>query len=417
MKITLFKLFLGVCFFSCLNGYCQTVNEQTLISPPTDIKQEEDNNKKDRKWFNAFSIRGYGHFRYNNLFQTNKDLRCDQCDKSWGGNSSFSIRRLRVVFYGNIHDRVYFYVQHDFATSNTPSNLNFGQLRDAYIDLFPDKKKQFRFRIGQSKIPYSFENLQSSSNRLTLDRSDAINSSSPGERDLGIFILYTPTKAEAVFSEISSKGLKGSGNYGVLNFGVYNGQGGNKPEANSNKHFVARLTYPFKTKRGQIIEAGIQAYTGKFVLNSVTEGVETINENNEYLDQRAAVSFIWYAQPFGIQTEYNVGRGPEYNPLNNKIEEKLLHGGYILANYMIKIKKQTLIPFAKYHYYDGGRKFELDARSYNVSEFEIGLEWQPIKYFELSAQYTISKRRFEDAVLPNNLQQGRLLRVQAQFSF
>jgi hypothetical protein len=44
---------------------------------------------------------------------------------------------------------------------------NFLQIRDAYFDLSFDAKKEYRVRIGQSKVPYGFENLQSSQNRLT----------------------------------------------------------------------------------------------------------------------------------------------------------------------------------------------------------------------------------------------------------
>lgn len=377
----------------------------------------EEIEKKDRKWFNSFSIRGYGQFRYNRLLETNSDLKCEQCDRSWGGDGGFFIRRLRVILYGNIHDRVYFYIQPDFASSSSASNLHFGQIRDAYMDLAVDKKKQFRFRVGQSKVPFGFENLQSSQNRLALDRNDALNSAVSNERDLGAFFMFAPQKTRALFSELVNKGFKGSGDYGVFAFGVYNGQTANRPEANDNKHIVARITYPFETKKGQIIEAGIQGYTGKYVVSSITEGVETINEANEYRDQRVAASFMIYPKPFGVQAEFNYGRGPEYNPALNKIEEKRLFGGYVQAHYLLNIKKQTLIPFAKYQYYEGGKKHELDARSYRVSDFEIGAEWQPIKYFELVAIYTVSQRRFEDAALPVNDQKGNLLRLQAQFNF
>ena len=83
----------------------------------------------------------------------------------------------------------------------------------------------------------------------------------------------------------------------------------------------------------------------------------------------------------------------------------------------MKIQEQILIPFVRYHYYDGGKKHELDARSYTLKELEIGTEWQPIKNFELVAMYTISDRRFEDFKLQNNKQKGSLLRLQAQFNF
>ena len=69
------------------------------------------------------------------------------------------------------------------------------------------------------------------------------------------------------------------------------------------------------------------------------------------------------------------------------------------------------------HYYDGGKKHETDARSYKVKEYEFGLEWQPIKAFELVAQYTFSDRTFEDFSKQDNRQKGQLLRLQAQLNF
>jgi phosphate-selective porin len=88
-----------------------------------------------------------------------------------------------------------------------------------------------------------------------------------------------------------------------------------------------------------------------------------------------------------------------------------------LGNYQYKFKNQLIIPFVKYQFYNGGKKHELDARSFSVKELEMGVEWQPNKNFELVAQYTISNRRFEDGVLRNNTQEGNLLRIQAQVNF
>jgi predicted porin len=71
----------------------------------------------------------------------------------------------------------------------------------------------------------------------------------------------------------------------------------------------------------------------------------------------------------------------------------------------------------RYQYYDGGKKHERDARSYNVEELEIGAEWQLNKNFELVVNYTISKRTYEDYIKQNNAQSGNLLRIQAQVNF
>ena len=387
------------------NVFGQQPNDSTKAKTPAPTK----------KWYESIQLRGYMQVRYNGLLQTNEDLECEQCDKSWGGENDFFIRRMRLIFYGQVSPRVYFYIQPDFASSPSSSAMHFGQLRDAYFDVGLDEKNEFRFRIGQSKVPYGFENMQSSQNRLPLDRADAMNSAVTNERDLGVFFYWAPAKTRKLFSSLVSEGLKGSGDYGVLGIGVYNGQTANRPEPNSNKHIVARASYPVQIKN-QVIEAGIQAYKGQFTLLSTTSGVTTL-EDKLYDDERVGATFVLYPKPFGILAEYNIGRGPEYDKLTNSVITSPLKGGFITASYKLDFNGQTLIPFTRYQYYDGGKKHELDARSYEVKELEIGAEWQPNKNFELVVMYTMSARRFEDAVNPTNYQRGNLLRIQAQVNF
>lgn len=371
--------------------------------------------KKERKWFQSFSIGGYVQVRYNGLLETNNNLECDQCDKGWG-EGGFSIRRARIIFSGQIHRQIFFYIQPDFASA-LDGGKNFGQLRDAYFDVGVDKKNEFRFRIGQSKVPYSFENLQSSRNRLSLDRNDGLNSSFTNERDLGIHFMWAPTKRRELFKSLVDDGLKGSGDYGVVSVGIINGQPLNSKELNKNKHVVVRASYPFNIKN-QTFEASIQGYSGLYHMmdDDISPGVKH-NGSLNYRDERVGVTAVWYPKPFGIQAEYNIGRGPEFNKLTDSIETRNLAGGYVLLNYQLKLKNQLLIPFAKYKYYDGGKKFEQDARSYHVNEVEFGIEWQPWKYFELVVMYSMSERRYEDFQLRDNFQRGNVLRIQAQLLF
>ncbi len=379
------------------------------------LAQSTDDTPK-KKWYDKINIRGYAQLRYNRLLETNPDLGCEQCDKSWGDGGGFFLRRVRVIFFGQISKRVYFYIQPDFASSSG-NGLNYGQIRDAYFDVGIDKKNEFRFRIGQSKIPFGFENMQSSSNRLPLDRADGTNSAFKNERDAGVFFYWAPTKVREMFSMFNRAGLKGSGDYGVLGFGVFNGQTANSPELNDEPHIVARASYPFRLG-DQIIEPGIQAYTGKYEIpaTNISKGVGYL-DNRNYIDQRVAASFILYPQPFGIQAEYNVGRGPEFNKLTDSIEVQDLGGGYATLCYMIKAKNMLIYPFTRIHYYEGGKKHEKDARSYKVNELEVGIEWLPVKEFELVVMYTMSSRKYEDHVLRNNFQSGNLLRIQAQLNF
>lgn len=388
--------------------------------------EEKSKPKKDAQWYDKISIRGYAQIRYNGLLSTNDKVSCDQCDKSWGttatgdnvkSNNGFFIRRARIVFSGQIHPNVYFYIQPDFASSPATGVNNFVQLRDAYFDLSFDAKKEFRVRVGQSKVPFGFENLQSSQNRLTLDRNDALNSAVANERDLGAFFYWAPSKIRERFAMLIKDGYKGSGDYGVFAFGAYNGQTANKSEANRNLHVVTRVSYPFVIGN-QIIEPGLQAYTGRWAFGSEISSGVSVKDKQYTIDQRVAASFVLYPKPFGVQAEYNIGKGPRYNKLTNAVEVSNLEGGYVTLNYKWDLpKNQLLYPFAKFQYYDGGKKYEKDARSYTVRDYELGLEWQPYKAFEFTATWVIADRTFEDSVLTNNRQQGNLLRLQAQFNF
>jgi Phosphate-selective porin O and P len=371
----------------------------------------------NKAWYNNFSIRGYAQIRYNRLLETNENLGCEQCDRSWGKDGGFFIRRMRVIIFGQISDNVYLYVQPDFASSPSSDRLHFTQLRDAYFDVGLDNDNEYRFRIGQSKVPYGFENMQSSQNRLPLDRNDALNSAVSNERDLGIFFYWAPKNKRKLLSSLVNDGLKGSGDYGLFAFGAYNGQTANNPELNNEPHIVSRFTYPFEVDN-QIIELGVQGYTGKWVMPkaNLSSGVKT-NANLNYTDQRLAGTFVLYPKPFGILAEYTEGSGPQFNKVTDSIEVMPLRGGYVTLNYYTKFDQTILIPYIRYQYYYGGKKHERDARSYEVKELEIGAEWQVNKNFELVANYTISNRRYEDFLKQDNLQDGSLLRIQAQVNF
>ena len=399
------KGFLFLTFFVC--AHISLAQETKII----------DKASSEKKWYDIINIRGYIQIRYNRLFETNPKLGNEQGDKSWGENGGFFIRRARLILSGQINKHIYFYFQPDFASSASSTAFHYGQLRDAYFDIGLNKDNEYRIRIGQSKVPFGFENMQSSQNRLPLDRNDALNSALFNERDIGVFFYWAPKEKRELFTALVKDGLKGSGDYGLFAFGVYNGQTANKPEQNNQLHIVTRFTYPFKIGK-QFLESSLQAYTGKYVVtrDQLSVGVKVKSDKN-YLDQRIAGTFIVYPQPFGIQAEYNFGVGPQFNKITDSIETLPLQGGYMTLSYMLRKKDHIIIPFTRFHYYDGGKKHELDARSYLVNEWEVGIEWQPTKQFELVAMYTFSSRRYEDFILQDNLQKGSLLRLQAQINF
>lgn len=368
-----------------------------------------------RPWYERFGVRGYAQLRYNRLLETNPDLTCQACDRSIGDNNGLLLRRARLVIAGDPTDRTSMLVEVDYGTE-IAGQQHALQLRTAYFDIFLDQGRSHRARFGQVKLPYGFETLQSSSQRLALDRSDPINSGVPNERDLGVFYLWSPPTARARFRILADSGLKGSGDYGVFHAGIYNGQTANRAELNDNLHQVARLAWPFRFANGQFLELGVQGYTGRFVIPA-SQRTAGVTGPAEFSDRRAAVSAILYPQPFGVQAEWNTGTGPEFDPAIRAIREQDLTGGYVQVMHRTRVRGQAVIPFLRYQSYEGGKKLETDARHYRVRETEFGVEWTPMRTLEFTAQYTVADRRYEDGVRLDNRQKGQLLRLQAQISY
>lgn len=419
-----------------------TEEEGELINKGRQGEVAGQKKKEEKAWTNGVNIRGYIQNRNTAMLGGDEgvNLWSDKSvgdDRSMsGGGQNFLIRRARLVVYGDVGDRLSYYIQPDLASSAGTSN-NFAQLRDAYGDVYITKDKVHRVRVGQSKVPYGWENLQSSQNRLALDRVDAMNSAVRDERDIGAFYYYTPDDVQKIFKEISDSGLKHSGNYGMFGTGFYNGQGANRSEANDNYHWVARFTYPWKTETGQFYEAGIQAYHGQYKVSTgsyrrqvgasyVSSTPTSANEfRNGHTDERIGISFIKYPQPWGIQTEWNWGTTPALDIATNSIKETSLHGGYVQAMYMTKNDWGTWVPFVKWQYYDGANKAETNAPSNKVNDWEVGTEWQIAKEVELTAVYHHMNRNnlvtgaSSSTLVPTDYGrfQASALRVQLQYNF
>lgn len=372
--------------------------------------------KPKAKWFERLALRGYTQFRYNEVLDNALDDYRHYADRSWADDQSFLIRRARVVLSGDLTDHLAVYIQPDFAvTPPGSSQTHFVQLRDAYADIAFDARKEFRIRVGQSKIPYGFENLQSSQNRLALDRNDAFNSCCKDERDIGAFLYWAPAHIRALFKDINDRGLKGSGDYGALALGIYNGQGANRLEANDQFHLVARFSWPWLFANGQIVEAGAQVVSGRF-MPSVDAGIALNAPDSGFQDARFGVSALLYPQPFGLQAEWNWGRGPALSVDQTQISVAALNGGYIQAMYRVESPLGILTPFVRWQYFDGAMKFERNAPRTSVSETELGIEWQIRPEVELTTMYVLTDRT-NVLVAPYEEVDGDLLRFQLQWNY
>lgn len=421
------------------------------------VSNREDKAKNDEKWFNKIQMRGYTQLRYTQPLSGDREQNATDPelksvgDGFIGDNKGFGFRRVRLVFSGDINEYVSLYLQPDFASAS--GDLHFAQLRDAYADLAFDKKHEFRIRAGQSKVPFGWENLQSSQNRLTLDRDDALNSAVPSERDLGLFAYWSPSDVQKLWKDLSKKNLKTSGDYGVIGFGVYNGSMVNKAENNDDLYYVAHSTYPVELNflgsffKGQVLEIGADAMTGKFnttladmtlfgsgtkllaASTKETYGVKKDGSvvttaavkgiaNQAVREERVGVHAVLFPQPFGLQSEWTWGEGATLNPTGTgKIESQNLSGGYVMAMYKIdKVLRSddSVIPYVKWQTYDGAWKGAANAPRVSVDEVEAGVEWQMMKALEVTLAYSTM-----DRTNTGNLGQasGDMIRTQLQWNY
>lgn len=374
------------------------------------------------KWYEKIGLRGYTQFRYSTVSEGEGPALEIPADRSANENETFIIRRGRFVFSGDVSSHLYLYAQSDFNGSTGAADYSL-QMRDLYADIAFDADKAFRVRLGQSKVPFGWVNLQSSQNRAPFERPDAINSAVEGERDYGAYFMWASAEARRRFRDLTSLGLKGSGDYGVAAVGLYNGQGLNRSDQDGDPHVVARWSYPFKLASGQFFELGVQAYHGTFVPSTqaiVGQGTSLTPSRpaDGVTDQRIGVTAVWYPQPLGIEAEWNVGRGPELSDDLTRIERRGLNGGYVQASYRRADGGRSLFPFARWQYYDGGRKFARNAPHMKVNELDLGLEFARWAELEVTLLYTRTFERTRTSTFPFGSTKGtNRLGFQAQWNY
>ncbi len=374
----------------------------------------------EKKWYDKISIKGYGQLRYSQLLGNHTQIDRTQLmtptDRSIGQNQDLLLRRARLVVSGDITDYLYFYLQGDLSaniagntapsTSDSTSQGNYFQMRDYYADVFFDKPHEYRIRAGMTKVPFGWELLQSSQNRVAFERADAVDSAAiRDERDLGIFAMWSPDNIQQRFKYLQKSGLRGTGDYGMLAFGIFNGQGANRFEYNDTFHYGGRFTYPFELPMDQMLEVGVSGFGGRYnpsttpytnsgriIATPIQVGNTPFDTGRGYDDSRVAIHAILYPKPFGLQTEWTWGKTPTLDLGNNTLESKPLNGGYVQAMYKLDHFYGSWMPYVKWEMYRGGSKFDYNSPYMYVNQVETGLEWQPRPEIELTAAYAYMDR-------------------------
>lgn len=239
------------------------------------------------------------------------------------GSSEFRIRRSRINLKGDILKGISFKLQIDAVKSPI--------LLDAIVEF--NLSSFLALRIGQFKVPFSLENLTSSSSLDTINRSQTVENLCPG-RDIGSQGRDIGALLNVKFSKIE------------CSFGVFNGSGINRGDLNKQKDIGGRLVFHLLS----FLQGAAAFYKGQYSLNP--GGIPVRRD-------RAGMEILLIKNPFSLKGEYIFG----------KDDQTSRNAWYVQAGYFLISKKlQSVI---KYDSYDKDREMAGDRSDLMTFGFNL----------------------------------------------
>ncbi len=228
------------------------------------------------------------------------------------GIDGFRIRRARVIAKGDVFKNINYKLQ--VETLKSPVLL------EAMVDFA--FKPYLALRIGQFKVPFSLENLTSSSSLDTINRSQTVEKLCPG-RDTGALGRDIGAMLSGKFSSVE------------YSLALLNGSGINKADVNEKKDIGGRIVFhPWN-----FLQVGAAFYAG---FHSPDLGMAPIKK------EKAGLEVFFDRSPFSVKGEYIFG----------KDDQTAKRGWYVQAGYfLIPNKLQSLV---KYDSYDKNREIAGD---------------------------------------------------------
>ncbi len=167
--------------------------------------------------------------------------------------TEFLVRRLRLELKGNLLGETLTYrIQLGFANRDTEADLRL-PLRDAIIEWAPHKL--MHLRVGQMKVPFGRQRVNSSSALEMVDRSIVTNELNL-DRDVGVYLHSTA--------------IGGSGGFLGYALGVFGGDGRNRVGTTPGLLFVAQLNAAPFGRFDDLSEGDLKSDTKPRLLVSVS---------------------------------------------------------------------------------------------------------------------------------------------------
>jgi len=273
--------------------------------------------------------------------------------------NSFELRRIRFIMKSDLNKKISIKLQSELA--GTKPKLLDAEMTYAINNLF-------QISVGQFKIPFSMENMTSSSRLMIQNwsqnvdalvaRSQDITGNQSG-RDIGL----------KMSGEFKSNQKYSSIEYAV---GIFNGSGINVSDINKYKDIIGRIVcFPVAD-----LSIGGSFYKGKYTL---------INYSKQLLTRdRIGVEFKYNDKTFTVLSEYIMGKDSEVQKA----------GLYFLT--AVTVFPSILQFVLKYDVFDP----DLNVSNNKNSIYTIGFNFYFDKITQLQIQYDITKE--ESVNIKNN---------------
>jgi hypothetical protein len=267
------------------------------------------------------------------------------------GISGFRIRRARFKLEGDIFKNISYRFQIDAVRSPI--------LVDAIVEF--SLSSHLTLRIGQFKVPFSLENLTSSSSLDTINRSQPVEKLCPG-RDIGSLGRDIGAMVNGKFSKVE------------YSIGIFNGSGINKADSNKQKDIGAR----FVLHSLNFIQVAAAFYKGQYTSDA---GEGPLRRD------RSGIEIFLERLRFSLKGEY----------IFAKDDRTSRNGWYVQAGYFLISKKLQSI--VKYDSYDKDRETAGDKS--DVMTIGLNLFFTEITKFQINYELyrEESGRRSNSALL------------------
>jgi hypothetical protein len=257
---------------------------------------------------------------------------------------NFMVRRARLKLTANISEMASAVLEVGADKSVTYNDtkgksqeLKLAELKEAYIDL-GRANDNWRFRLGQSKVPFMYDILQSSSVRLTPESTALSAALFPGEYDTGAWLQLKNVLGDSIPDT-------------QLEIGAMNGTGPGKNDVNNNKDLVARLRFNLGNAPVDSDYEANSAYLGYQTGQILDSGVTT---DKRFLGGGAS----YITGPFWFRGE----------AVGGELKGKDVGGWYGQAAYFIPNTLDTA--FVRYENYDEDQ----DISNNNYKSTTVGYE-------------------------------------------